>query len=157
MKTLMKNKIAITCMIGLLCVLLSSFASRPGGDSFSIYLNDKLLIQQYVHMKEKTKTISLQQASANDIIRVHYSHCGKMGTDRSLFIKDSQNKTLKSWKFEDSNDGDNGAMRVSAAEVAKLQKAAGNKTLSLVYSSEQLHEGFILANISNSDAQASIK
>ena len=158
MKTMMKNKIAITSAIALLCLLLSAFANRPGGDSFSIYLNDKLLIQQFVHAKEKTKTISLVNASANDVIKVHYSHCGKMGIARNLYIKDSQQKTLKAWKFDDSADGDKGAMRVSALEIAKLQKATGNKTLSLVYASEQLREGFVLVTISdNGDAQASIK
>lgn len=158
MKTIMKNKAVIASAIALLCVLLSSFANRPGGDSFSIYLNDKLLIQQFVHMKEKTKTISLQNASANDVIKVHYSHCGKMGIARNLFIKDSQNKTLKAWKFENSDDGDKGSMRVSALEITKLQKATGNKQLTLVYSSEQLPAGFVLANISDSgDAQASSK
>lgn len=159
MKTIIKKRFGVTSGIAVLvCVLLSSFDSPPGGDSFTVYLNDKLLVQQYVHNKEKTKTISLQQASASDIIKVHYSHCGKMGIARNLFIKDQQNKTLKAWKFEDSNDGDKGSMKLQAGEVAKLQKGSANKTLSLVYSSEQLPEGFVLVHISASgDVEASIK
>jgi hypothetical protein len=158
MKTTTKNKIAITSVIALLCVLLSSFAHRPGGDSFTISLNNKVLVQQYVHLKEKPKSISLHQASANDVVRIHYSHCGKMGIARVVTIKDQQSKTLKVWKFEDSDDGDKGAMKVQAGDIAKLQKSAGNKTLSLIYSSEQLPEGLVLANISSSaEVEASIK
>ena len=80
MKTIIEKRVAISFLIAaFVCIMLSSFDSAPGGDSFTIYLNDKLLVQQFVHLKEKTKTISVQQASANDVIRVHYSHCGKMG------------------------------------------------------------------------------
>lgn len=159
MKTIIGKRAAISCGIAVVVsIMLSAFDSAPGGDSFTIYLNDKLLVQQYVHNKEKTKTISLQRASANDVIKVHYSHCGKMGMARNLYIKDQQNKTLKAWKFEDSSDGDKGSMKVQATEVVKLQKTVGIKTLSLVYSSEQLPEGFVLAHIStNGDVEASIK
>ena len=159
MKTIIGKRIAVSSLIAVLvCVMLLSFDSAPGGDSFTIYLNDKLLVQQYVYKKEPTKTISLLQASASDIIKIHYSHCGKMGVARNLVIKDRENKILKAWKFEDSEDGEKGAMRIPAVEVAKLQKAAGKKSLSLIYSSEQLPEGFVLANISSSEAvEASIK
>lgn len=157
MKTI-KMKLIIASMITLLSSeMLSSFEIAPGGDSFTIYLNDKLLVQQYVHLKEKTKTVSLQQASADDVVRIHYSHCGKMGISRNLMLKD-QNKTLKAWKFEDAQDGDTGAMRISVGDIRKLQKASGNKTLMIVYSSEQLPDGFTLANISpTSQVEASVK
>jgi hypothetical protein len=159
MKTIHLKLLVIRSLVVIVFAFsLASFMRKPGGDSFTIYLNDKLLVQQFVHLKEKTKTISLQQASANDVVKVHYSHCGKMGIARNLFLKDQQNKTLKVWKFEDSNDGDKGAMRFQANEVARLQKASGNKTLSLIYASEQLPEGFVLANISTSgEVEASIK
>jgi hypothetical protein len=159
MKTIHLKLLVIRSLIVIVFAFsLASFMRKPGGDSFTIYLNDKLLVQQFVHLKEKTKTISLQQASANDVIKVHYSHCGKMGVARNLSVKDQQNKTLKAWRFEDSNDGDKGVMKFQASEVARLQKASGNKTLSLIYTSEQLPEGFVLVNISvRSEVQASIK
>jgi hypothetical protein len=159
MKTLDAKQVLIRSVLVLIfSVSLSSFNSKPGGDSFTISLNDRLLIQQYVHQKEKAKTISLQQASANDVLKIHYSHCGKMGVARNLFLKDEQNKTIKVWKFQDSDDGNKGAMKVQAAELASIQKKNLNKTLSLVYSAEQLPEGILLAHISNQgEIEASIK
>lgn len=159
MKTLLNKRSGIKVMMAVfVSALLSSFDAPPGGDSYTIYLNDKLLVRQFVHLKEKTKTISLQEASANDVLKVHYSHCGKMGVARNLAIKDHQNRLVKAWKFEDSSDGDTGAMAVNASEVAKIQRSAGSKAMSLVYSSEQLPEGIVLASISNGgDVKASIK
>jgi hypothetical protein len=159
MKNIHPNSIVIRSLIviGFACALLS-FSLKPGGDSFSVYLNDKLLLQQFVHLKEKTKTISLQQASSADVLRIHYSHCGKMGVARNLFLKDDQNRTLKSWRFENSEDGDKGAMIVQAADIASIQKKNGLKKMSLVYSSEQLPDGIVIAYVSKeSDAEASIK
>lgn len=154
-----KTKLIIASMVTLVVsVMLSSFEITPGGDSFTIYLNDKLLVQQYVHLKEKTKTVSLQQASAEDVVRIHYSHCGKMGISRNLIIKDQNSKTLKAWKFEDAQDGDKGAMRISVGDIRKLEKASGNKTLTIVYSSEQLPYGLVLANVvASAQVEASVK
>lgn len=159
MKTLLNKGFGIKLMIAVfVCALLSAFDTPPGGDTFTIYLNDKLLVKQFVHMKEKTKTISLQEASANDVLKIHYSHCGKMGVARNLIIKDQQNKTVKAWKFEDSSDGDQGAMIVNASDIGKIQKSAGGRLLSLVYSSEQLPEGIVLASFSNhGEVKASLK
>ncbi|HEY0742025.1 MAG TPA: hypothetical protein VGD40_11215 [Chryseosolibacter sp.] len=159
MKTLLNKGFGIKMMIAVfVCTLLAAFDTPPGGDSFTIYLNDKLLVKQFVYLKEKTKTISLQEASANDVLKIHYSHCGKMGVARNLTIKDEQNKIVKAWKFDDSSDANTGAMSVNASEVRKIQKSAGSKTLLLVYSSELLPEGIVLANISNSgEVKASIE
>ncbi|HEY0653855.1 MAG TPA: hypothetical protein VGD65_12040 [Chryseosolibacter sp.] len=158
MKTFTLKSLAGSLSVIMLTSVLLSFTKNPGGDSFTIYLNDKLLVQQYVHMKEKTKTISLHQATANDVLRIHYSHCGKMGISRNLFIKDSENKIVKTWKFEDSADGDKGSMTVRAGELADVQKRNAGKKLSLVYTAEQLPDGITLAMITTSgNAEASIR
>lgn len=137
---------------------LFSFSRKPGGDSFSVYLNDKLLVQQFVHLKEKTKTLSVQQTSSADVLKIHYSHCGKMGVARNLFIKDEQSRILKTWKFQDSEDGDKGAMTVQLAEVASIQKKNGNKKMTLLYSSQQLPDGIVLMHVNvEAAAEASIK
>jgi hypothetical protein len=159
MKKIHPNSFLIRSLmvIGFACALFS-FSFKPGGDSFSVYLNDKLLLQQFVHLKEKPKTISLQQASSADVLRIHYSHCGKMGVARNLFLKDDQNRTLKAWKFENSEDGDKGAMTVQAADIATIQKKNGFRKMSLIYSSEQLPDGILIAYVSkDANAEASIK
>jgi hypothetical protein len=159
MKTTGLKRIGIASIVAVLfSVLLSSFNSAPGGDSFTIYLNDKLLVKQHVSMNEKVKTISMTQASSKDLVLIHYSHCGKMGIARNLMIRDQQNKTIKAWKFENSSDGDKGAMTVQATDLVNLQKSNVGNKLSLVYSSDQLPEGKVLALItSDGEVQASIK
>ncbi len=147
----------VLCAFAMLISSFDSFDNRPGGDSFTIYLNDKLVVEQYVHMKEKTKTISLTGAADNDVLRIHYSHCGKMGVARVLAVKDSQNKIVKIWKFQDSSDANAGAMKVTVGDINKISKTSGNKSLSLVYSSEQLRDGITLATLSSNDVRASLK
>ncbi len=81
-----------------------------------------------------------------------------MGIARNLMIRDQQNKTIKAWKFENSSDGDKGAMTVQATDLVNLQKSNVGNKLSLVYSSDQLPEGKVLALItSDGEVQASIK
>jgi hypothetical protein len=159
MKTLDAKQLAIRSLVVLISAMsLFSFETLPGGDSFSIYMNDKLLVQQFVHLKEKAKTISVQQVSANDVLKIQYSHCGKIGVARNLLLKDEHNKTIKTWKFRDSDDVNKAPMTIQAVDVAAIQKQNSSKKLSLVYLSEQLPDGIVVAYFGNEDTiKASIE
>jgi|SRR5690349_3247086 len=131
-----------------LCAALFSFDERPGGDTFSIYLNEKLLLQQHVWLERGVKDISLAGTKATDVLRIQYSHCGKTGTARSLAVLNGENKIIKTWSFADT---DPVRMEVAVAELLKLQKTSG-RPLHLVYASTEMPEGKTLVNIEAPDA-----
>ncbi len=79
-----------------------SFAGRAGGDSYKIYLNKKLITEQYVSQPSSGLiSLNLDKANYKDQIVIYYSHCGTTGKGRSIMLKDEQNKILKEWKFAD--------------------------------------------------------
>jgi hypothetical protein len=155
----MKQRNAWLLVIGSLMLIplsaiLFSFAPAPGGDSFTIYLNDKLLVQQYVHADKSVKTISLYSVNANDELKVNYSHCGKIGTGRRIVFKD-QSKQLKEVWFRDVTGDALPTMTYKVKDILALQKTG---KINLVYISSEIPEGKILATLSlNGDERASLK
>ncbi|WP_315820397.1 hypothetical protein [Paraflavitalea speifideaquila] len=127
------------------CATLFSFSSYRGGDSFSIFLNDKLVFEQHVAMKGGVKSFELGKANVNDELSIYYSHCGKPGKGRSIAIKDENNRTLKEWQFGDGSSTKS-SMRCKVGDILALQKNQQGK-LQLYYSSKELPEGHILAAI----------
>lgn len=140
-----------------LSAFLFSFSEKIGGDSYTIYLNDKLLLQEYVHGAKGVKSISLAESSSNDVLNVNYSHCGKIGVARNIVIKDAQQKVLKTWNFADVSGNALPTMGFRVKEILVLQKNKGSK-LNLVYSSKELPNGKLLAVIEiPDDTKASLK
>lgn len=146
MKFINSNRIAAkTLALLALCATLFSFSSYRGGDSFSIYLNNKLVFEQHVSMKEGVKSFELGKANYNDQLSIFYSHCGKPGQGRSIAIKDENNKTLKEWKFGDGTSSKS-SMNCKVGDILDLQKNKEGK-LQLYYSSKELPKGHLLAAI----------
>jgi len=133
-------------MLVLLSATILSFSVNWGGDSFRIFLNDKLVVEQYVSQQAGVKSIQLSKASSKDQVVIYYSHCGQTGKDRSITIKDGNNRVLKQWHFPDV-DGSNVAMICKAGDILTLQKNNGADKLNLYYSSKELANGRLLANI----------
>src|SRR3989337_1641585 len=103
MQTSKKVRMAIAFFaITLLSTVLSSFSVAPGGDHFEVYLNKKLVFQQIVSQPGSLRSLSLDQGNMNDNVDVFYSHCGKIGTKRTIAIKDGKN-VLKQWRFSDAD------------------------------------------------------
>ena len=125
------------------CATMFSFSANPGGDVFTISLNGKEMIKQFVHRDATVKNLSLSDANGDDILRIQYDHCGKIGTQRSVAVE-ANKKVLKSWSFA---DGDGPSMMLKVKEITSLQKSNGNKNVQLVYSSKELPEGRTLAAI----------
>lgn len=142
----------LMALLGLFTAL-SAFSGNMGGDSFTIYLNDKLLLQQFVYREEGVKSLQLDQASPNDQLMIYYSHCGKSGTGRSIILKDAQNRTLKEWHFADAS-GANTAMTCKVKDILNLQK--GNTRINLYYTSRELSNGKLLAALQLGDGKQAL-
>ena len=134
-------------IVFVLSAALFSFAERPGGDTFSIYLNDKLLLQQHVWMERGINELSLTGRHVSDILKIQYSHCGKTGTARAIAVLNGQDKTMKTWRFRDDHQV---GMELNVGELMTLQRTSG-QGLHLVYTSTEIPEGKTLINIANSD------
>ena len=131
-------------MTGLLIAIgfsLSSFTSGWGGDSFSIRLNDKLLIEQRLYGDKTVHAISLKEAKPNDELKITFSHCGKAGKNKTLAVKNGNNKVLKQWSFTDHS----ATMTCKVQDITSLEK--GSTSLQLVYTSVELPKGQVLASI----------
>jgi hypothetical protein len=129
-------------MLVALSATVLSFSARIGGDSFTIYLNDKLMIEQHVSSDADVKNLVLNPGNARDVIKIHYNHCGKVGNSRSVALHDASANILKTWKFPDTSSP---VMAFNVSEFSiwrdKRQK------LYLVYSSDELPDGKRLASV----------
>jgi hypothetical protein len=90
--------------------------------------------------------LSWNQTNYNDQVDIYYSHCGASGKDRRIIVRDAQNRTLKSWGFEDATTNQNKAMRCKIKDI--LGAGKNGNTLYLYYSSRELPGGCLLAKIS---------
>jgi hypothetical protein len=143
----------------LLCIsALFSFSEKVGGDSYSIHLNDKMILQHYVHSNKEVKPISIGESVANEMLSIRYSHCGKIGTSRSLTVTDEQNKVLKLVHFPDASGETALSMTVKVKDILALRKGNTNKRVNLSYSAKELSEGKVLATLVLADeTKASLK
>lgn len=143
METINKKTVVAILLIAI-SATLSSFSPAPGGDKFELYINNKLVVEHFVSHRAITKTVTLFPGNYNNKIDVYYSHCGQTGKDRSIIVKDAQNKVIKKWDFADAS-GSNRAMSLKGKDLMDLQKK--NQTLQLYYSSKELPEGKLLASV----------
>lgn len=128
--------------------MLFSF-SKIGGDSYTIHLNEKQLVQYYVHSKAATPSLSLAQATANDQLSVYYNECGEIGKERKLSIRDEKDNTLKEWQFANIT-GEHAPMICKTKEILALNKNGMSK-FKLYYSSRRVSSGQVLAIIDVAD------
>jgi hypothetical protein len=134
---------------------LFSFSPMPGGDFFELKVNNKTLIQHYVHFDKEIKTLDLTPYE-NETLNVHYSECGKIGTKRSVSLRNGDT-ILKSWTFEDVAEGVKfPAMPCRVKDILEVKKNNPGK-LSLVYASKEHPKGQILAVLGSADVKASLK
>lgn len=132
--------------LGLTAFCCSAFA---GLDGYRIYLNNQLLIKQYVNQPVSLNGLQLNKAGDKDMLVVYYDHCGGVpGKERRLSVRDEQGHVLKEWQFADAN-GSNAAMPVPAKEIIALQAKAGH--LALYYSSQFEPGGRILAHVGSAE------
>ena len=129
-------------VITTLLLTLFTASATAGLDSYSIYLNNKLVLKQSVSEPLNLQGLQLDKADANDQLVIYYSEChapNKIGKGRRISVKDDQGNTIKEWKFADISGTDNG-MKIPVKELLELKKRSkGNFTL--VYAASQLPQG----------------
>ena len=141
MKSFISKKLALAAI----CVTMFSFLPNPGGEGFEISLNNKVVIQQYGSDMNNLKSLELSQVSSNEKLTIRYHHCGKIGRNRVVTIKDGQNKILKEFRYEDPATPV-GAMSLTIQDILRLKKGT-TTAMKLYYSSSELPGGRILATI----------
>jgi hypothetical protein len=140
-----KTKAVQLMAVAALCATLFSFSVPKGGEGFEIYLNNQLVLKQYGNQMNDVKSLQLDQRYSNSQLTVKYWHCGKVGLDRVITLKDGQNKLLKEWRFANSVKVLD-PMNCNVKEILSLKKGNVN-TLKLYYSSSELPNGRLLASI----------
>jgi hypothetical protein len=140
------KKLSVFTILMAGCLSLLSFSNPKGGDSFEIFLNHKLVLQQYLYGDRTVKSLVLTEANYNDKLSIKYSHCGVPGKQRTITLKDAQDRVVRQWTFANAS-GHNTAMTCSVKEIMDLQKTKGNISLKLSYSSAELPKGHVLVSI----------
>ena len=130
----------------LVAIASFSFVTPRGGDVFKIYINNKMIVEQFVHGNPKMKVITLDQRNYNDEVSVYYSHCGQIGKSRQLSIRDASNRIIKTWKFADAGK-EHTPMTFRAKEILDMQKADASHQFTIIYTSKELPKGYTLASV----------
>ena len=107
------------------------------------------MLQQFVYASKGVQTIQFTQTSENDKLDIYYSHCGQVGKNRYITIKNEKDQPIKAWKFADAIDK-NGAMSFILKDILSLRKNKTDK-LNLFYSSSELPAGRTLATIAGEE------
>jgi hypothetical protein len=142
MKTI-KNYLAA---LSLLTIGVALFSFSPkGGEGFEIYLNNKLVIQQFGNNMANVRSLQLDQTFSNEELTVKYYHCGQAGKDRHVLVKNNQGNILKDWQFYDNSK--NGAMDCPVNEILALQKE--NSSVNLYYVSKEIPNGRFLVTLTS--------
>lgn len=111
-----------------LFIVLSSFVVKRGGDSYTISINGKQVIQYYALSKEPLPSLVISPNS-EDKLSVYFNECGKIGKSRGLSVRDDEGSVLKEWKYANALD-EHTPMTISSSEI----NVRGN--VGLYYTSE---------------------
>lgn len=132
-----------------LCFILFGFRAKIGLDSYEIYLNDKLVLQQYVNQPLHLRKLQLDRTKDQDQLKIYYKHCQTdgAGTNRSIVVKDQMGKILKKWTFANVK-GPNNAMVIPVKELRQLEKNHALHQLSLHYNAQEHPKGELLTALS---------
>jgi hypothetical protein len=141
--TMKRNKLMTG--LALICLSLLSFTSKFGGEGFEVFLNDKLILQRFGTDMNKVQPIVLPQGSETDQLLIRYHHCGKTGRNRTLTVKDGEDRVLRVFNYKDNTDAA-ASMSCKLTALFSLQRGtAGN--LKLYYASSELPGGRLLASL----------
>jgi hypothetical protein len=133
-------------MLALFSISLFSAFAPTGLDSYEIYLNNKLLIRQFVDKPLNLNTLDLSEAKAGDNVSVRYMQCnapGKTAKNRSISIRDEQGNIVKEWKFRDDEVS---GMTIPVKELVDVRKQSKG-SLNLYYAADGLRQGQKLASL----------
>ena len=124
-----------------------SFTTKFGLDSYSIYLNDKLILKQSVNQPLSLRVLQLSTARETDQLRIIYNHCtikNGAGSNRTVALQDEKGKILRKWEFADATGSDLN-MTIAVKELLALAKTHASQELSLHYTARELPKGEMLS------------
>jgi hypothetical protein len=146
------KKIAGFFALPALCIAIFAFSFPFGGEGFEIYINNKLVMQQFGKEMNSVKTLDLGKQALNSEVTVKYFHCGQPGKNRAISIRNGQGKILKTWNFADG-----AVMKFSLAEIPNPDKKDADTALTLYYTCGEKPGGQKLVNISNTGSNLAKK
>ncbi|MBL7747572.1 MAG: hypothetical protein JNM19_09120 [Chitinophagaceae bacterium] len=141
----MKSLISKTLLLCTMAISLFSFTAKPGGEGFEIFVDNKLMIQRFGHDINTVQSLQLNQQSGNEKLLIKYHHCGRVGKNRVIAIKDAQNVVLKEFRYSDPATASS-AMSLEIKDILGLKKK-GTGLLKLFYTSSELPGGRLLTTI----------
>jgi len=145
----MKQSIQKGLVLAIISLTTLMSHALGGVDSYRIYLNNKLILQQYVGRPLDLESLPLSAANSNDKLVIYYNHCGAIGKGRSISIKDEKGVVLKEWKFADAASSDpktDAGMTIPVKEILALQEKG--RGLAMYYSAQGRPEGLLLTRVS---------
>jgi hypothetical protein len=142
----MLHKKIRTIVLLALTTSLFAFSSKFGGDSYQIYLNKKLLVKEYVSMGHTGQSFSLDKSTYIQEVDIYYSHCGQVGKERTITIRDDYNKVYRQIRYPEF-DGKNSGMSFHVSDFLNWDKRGSVDQLGIYYSSKELPGGRLLATI----------
>ncbi len=146
-------------LIGLLlpvAIAMGSFISPVGGEGYEIYIDNKLVLQQFGKNMKEVKNLQLNASHSKSELNVKFFHCGMAGKSRTLELRTPEKQVLKQWQFA-NEEAKNFAITVPVKEILDLQKKAKAGTLHLIYSSKEAPDGRFLAGIVMSEKSFAAK
>lgn len=141
----MKSIISKATMLLITTAALLSFSPKFGGEGFEILLDGKVVLQQFGKDINNVKNLQLNANSPNDKLTIKYYHCGRVGKNRTVTIKDGQDKLLKEWRFRDAATPVSD-MSCHVKDILDLQ-SKNNKIFKIFYSSTELPNGRQLVSV----------
>lgn len=144
MKKYFQQKLIKLLLLTSMLVGIFSFTTFAGGDTYEIYLNDKLICKQQYKLLTGSTDFHLAKLNANDRLVIKYTHCGEVGKNRSIVIKDENGNIIKEWKFTDTQSNQS-VMVIQVKDLLALKTK--DASVKLYYSAKQLPEGRMLAAI----------
>lgn len=146
----MKKTIRFSWVYALVGVALSSilfsFVPLTGAHSVQVYLDSKLVIDQYIHSNMDAPKLILDPSEKNSQLIVKYNECGRTVTGRMISLKDENNKVLKDWHYEGAATGFKEPMSCLVKDIMAL-KPKESTTLKLYYSSKEFPQGQQIAYV----------
>jgi hypothetical protein len=125
------------------CLLLVSFAPRPGGYSYTLHLNNKLVSERYLTAKFETPAITLSDQDMKSTLGVYFNECGEIGKGRKLSVRTADQKNLKEWSFNNSTT-QHDPLEVNLKDLSGLLSSG---KVAIYYSSERVTKPQVLVHL----------
>lgn len=138
-----KSTALLVGMTGLAIFLLSAFALYPGGYSYTLHLNNRLVSEQYITPTFETPTLTLSDQDKKGTLTVYFNECGQIGRQRKLSVRVSDQKVLKEWSFANSSS-QHDPLQLTLKDLSAY---AHSGTMAIYYSSERVSKPQVLAYV----------